>query len=205
VPLKQHLTYANVMATVAVFVALGGSSYAAGKITGKQVANSSLTGRDVKNSSLTSADVKNRSLRAVDFKPGQLPAGATGPQGPQGPQGNPGAPGSARAYGEVVIDSSGNFALAPGTTKGVVGITQGGGGNSAACIQLDPSIDASKAIAIATPNLRTGTTTAFNTQIEDVRPHGYCSSSESSTVEFVTTATDSPGGAVKRAFMFAVM
>ena len=33
--IKQRLTYANVMATVAVFIALGGSSYAALSITGK--------------------------------------------------------------------------------------------------------------------------------------------------------------------------
>ena len=40
------------MATVAVFIALGGSSYAA----------LTITGRTVKDGSLTSADVKNRSL-----------------------------------------------------------------------------------------------------------------------------------------------
>ena len=43
--LRARLTYANVMATIAVFVALGGSSYAAITITGKNVRNSSLTGR----------------------------------------------------------------------------------------------------------------------------------------------------------------
>ena len=35
--LRQRLTYANVMATLAVFIALGGSSYAAMKVTGKDV------------------------------------------------------------------------------------------------------------------------------------------------------------------------
>jgi hypothetical protein len=69
------------MATIAVFIALGGSSYAAIVITGRNVKNSSLTGRDIKNSSLTTSDVKNRSLRAVDFKSGQLPAGPQGPKG----------------------------------------------------------------------------------------------------------------------------
>jgi hypothetical protein len=86
--LRTRLTYANVMATIAVFVALGGSSYAALKITG----------RNVRDSSLTTRDVKNRSLLGVDFKRGQLPAGqqgAQGPQGPQGPQGTPGPPGAA--------------------------------------------------------------------------------------------------------------
>ena len=41
--LRGKLTYANVMSTVAVFVALGGSSYAALTITGRDVKNSSLT------------------------------------------------------------------------------------------------------------------------------------------------------------------
>jgi hypothetical protein len=208
VHLKQRLTYANVMATIAVFVALGGSSYAAVRITGKQVADSSLTGRDIKNGSVTGADVKNRSLRALDFKRGQLPRGTTGPQGLQGPKGDngdPGVPGSARAYGEVAIDSSGNYALVPGTTKNVVGLAQGGGGNPAACIQLDPSIDASKAITIATANNRSGGTQSFNTQVEVARPLAYCGGVLSNVVEVVTTLTDSPGGAVKRAFVFAVM
>jgi hypothetical protein len=88
--LRARLTYANVVATLALFVALGGSSYAAITITGKDVKNSSLTGKDIKNSSLTTSDVKNRSLLAQDFKAGQLPAGpkgATGDIGPRGPVG----------------------------------------------------------------------------------------------------------------------
>ena len=84
--LRARLSYANVVATIALFVALGGSSYAAIKVTGKNVKDSSLTGKDIKNSTVTSSDVKNRSLLAADFKAGQLPAG---PQGIQGPAGAP--------------------------------------------------------------------------------------------------------------------
>ena len=58
--MKRNLSYANVMATVAVFVALGGSSYAAAKISGA----------DVRNSSLTGADVRDRSLSAKDLRKG---------------------------------------------------------------------------------------------------------------------------------------
>ena len=43
------------VAMLALLVALGGTSYAAVQITGKNVKNSSLTGADVKNSSLTTA------------------------------------------------------------------------------------------------------------------------------------------------------
>jgi hypothetical protein len=99
--LRSSLSYANVMATLAVFVALGGSGYAAVEITGRDVRNNSLsgadirnnsltgadirnkslTGADIRNNSLTSADIRNGSLLAKDFKKGQLPtavpAGAT--------------------------------------------------------------------------------------------------------------------------------
>jgi hypothetical protein len=96
---RSRFTYANLMATVAVFVALGGSSYAALSVTGKDVRNSSLTGKDIKNSSLSTKDVKNRSLLAEDFGAGQLPPGPqgakgdTGGQGQQGIEGRPGPPG----------------------------------------------------------------------------------------------------------------
>jgi hypothetical protein len=50
--------HATVVAYLALFIALGGSSYAAVKITGRQVRDSSLTGRDVRNESLTGKDVK---------------------------------------------------------------------------------------------------------------------------------------------------
>ena len=110
--MDRRLTYSNVMATIAVFIALGGSSYAAVKITGKNVKDGTLSGKDVRNSSLTGADVKDGSIAVADLAgsvagakgdPGQRgpagaagPKGATGPvgdEGPQGIQGEPGEPG----------------------------------------------------------------------------------------------------------------
>src|SRR5206468_2752845 len=52
-------SHATVVAYLALFVALGGSSYAAITVTGKNVKNSSLTGKDVKNNSLTGSDIKS--------------------------------------------------------------------------------------------------------------------------------------------------
>jgi hypothetical protein len=63
--LRRKLTYANVMATVAVFVALGGSSYAALTITGREVKDGSLTHRDVKRNTLGGARVKESRLGKV--------------------------------------------------------------------------------------------------------------------------------------------
>ena len=105
--LRSRLTYANVMATIAVFLALGGSAYAALRITGANVVNGSLTGLDIKDNSMSgkdvkgiqSADIVDGSLLAQDFKAGQLPEGPQGPQGLQGvagtngKDGNPGSPG----------------------------------------------------------------------------------------------------------------
>ncbi|MCA1679000.1 MAG: hypothetical protein LC777_08680 [Actinobacteria bacterium] len=42
--LRARLSYANIMATIAVFIALGGSSYAALRITSKNVPKDALTG-----------------------------------------------------------------------------------------------------------------------------------------------------------------
>jgi hypothetical protein len=116
---RTCLTYANVMATIAVFLALGGSSYAALKISGKQVADHSLTGRDIKNGSLKSRQIKNRSLLARDFKAGQLPTGAQGSQGVQGPKGDKGDKGGAGppgpTFGETTNATSSVTGCGPST------------------------------------------------------------------------------------------
>ena len=76
----MRLTYSNVTATLALFVALGGSSYAAVKITGRDIADRSLTGRDIKKKSVP----LNR-LRGTLPRGARGPKGDTGPQGPAGP------------------------------------------------------------------------------------------------------------------------
>jgi hypothetical protein len=91
--LRRRLSYANVVASLALFIALGGTSYAALTITSKNVKNGTLTSADLKNNSVKGVDVANGSLLAQDFKAGQLPQGAQGPQGPQGPQGADGPQG----------------------------------------------------------------------------------------------------------------
>ena len=83
-----------VIALLALFVSLGGTSYAVSKIGSRQIANNSLRSDDLRDNSVQSRDIRNRSLLTKDFKQGQLPAGAKGPKGdtgargPQGPQGS---------------------------------------------------------------------------------------------------------------------
>lgn len=101
---------AMVVACVALSVALGGTSYAAIRVSGKNVRDGSLTGRDIKNNSVASADVKNGGLLSKDFKAGQLPAGPTGPAGPQGPGGGTGPPGASGAT-KVVVRKGANVTV----------------------------------------------------------------------------------------------
>jgi hypothetical protein len=63
--LRGRLSYANVVATLALFVALGGSSYAALSITGRDVRDRSLTGKDLKRDSLTGRQIKESRLGTV--------------------------------------------------------------------------------------------------------------------------------------------
>ncbi len=83
-----RLTYANVVSSLALFIVLGGTSYAVatGSIGSREIKNNAVRSKDLRNNDVRSSDVKNGSLLGKDFKAGQLPAG---PQGPQGPAGTP--------------------------------------------------------------------------------------------------------------------
>ena len=70
--LRQRLTYANVMATVAVFIALGGSSYAALQIDSGDIANNSVRGVDVRNRTLSDRDVKRNGLTGRSIRESRL-------------------------------------------------------------------------------------------------------------------------------------
>lgn len=84
---------AMIVALTALFVALGGSSYAAIKIGSKQIADNSVRSRDIRNNAVRSADVRDGSLLPADFNGGRLPSPPPGPQGPPGPPGRAGAQG----------------------------------------------------------------------------------------------------------------
>lgn len=94
---------------LALFIALGGTSYAAvkiapGSVGSREIRNggvkkadigaNAVTASKIANGAVNSDDVADGSLLAGDFKTGQLPKGATGDRGPQGPRGEAGAPGT---------------------------------------------------------------------------------------------------------------
>lgn len=99
----RHLSFANVISCVALFVALGGTSYAIVKVP---------------RNSVGSREVKNRSLKAVDLASGAI-QGARGARGPQGPAG----PAGERGPADVVTANRNKIFMALGGPTSVDAVT----------------------------------------------------------------------------------
>ena len=117
----------NAIAYLALFLALGGTSYAIGTNTigSAQIRKGAVHNSDLGSNSVTSSKVKNGSLLAADFKSSELSSlkGATGATGPQGPKGDKGDTGATGPAGPTAAA----FAYADGTgaslsTSGFAGI-----------------------------------------------------------------------------------
>ena len=67
-----HLSYANVVATLSLIVALGGTSYAALSIGSGQIVNNSVRSKDIRNGTVVGKDVRNRALSGRDIEPGSI-------------------------------------------------------------------------------------------------------------------------------------
>ena len=65
--LRAHLSYANIVASLALFIALGGSAYAVatGAIGSREIRDNSVRSRDVRTNALTARDINERSLRST--------------------------------------------------------------------------------------------------------------------------------------------
>ncbi len=102
---RARLSYANVTATLALFVALGGSAYAATQIHGNDIAPRTITAKNVKRGTLTEKELARGSVTAAKLSPGVralLPSDDFGDPGAEplpgldglpGPPGDPGPPG----------------------------------------------------------------------------------------------------------------
>jgi hypothetical protein len=89
----------NVVAYLALFVALGGSSYAAvqlspGSVRSRALAKGAVTKSKLAKNSVTSASVVNGSLTAKDFKAGEILNGLKGSNGEDGAEGPGGSDGN---------------------------------------------------------------------------------------------------------------
>lgn len=90
--LRRHLTYANVAATLALFLALGGAAYAATQLPRNSVGTGQLRAEAV-----TAGKIAKKTRKQLQGDRG--PAGAQGPQGKTGKQGPKGATGTKGAQG----------------------------------------------------------------------------------------------------------
>src|SRR4051812_42384736 len=102
--IRNRLTYANVMATIAVFIALGGSSYAALKLP-----TNSVGAREIRTGAVRSSELKDRSVAPEDLAPSTRAAllGERGPRGAMGAIGATGPQGPAGVTYWAAVDSGG--------------------------------------------------------------------------------------------------
>jgi hypothetical protein len=190
--LRPRLTYANVVSTIALALAIGGgTAYAATKIgtkniryhavTGSKLASNAVTASKVKNSALSSWDIRNNSIRSDDIRTGTLQASDFAPnQIPKGDKGDKGDPATS-IFG--VVSAGGGLT----SFKNVSAIS--GNGTAGVGYTLTINQDVSKCAAVATLNgggagSVTGSPTAGNPQ--QITFHTY------------------DGGETPRAFQFAV-
>ena len=98
---RERLTYGNVVASLALFIALGGTSYALtlprNSVGSQQIRGGAVRASEIRSGAVRSSEVKDRSLSVRDLS---LTArnslrGQTGAAGPPGPAGQPGPSGVA--------------------------------------------------------------------------------------------------------------
>jgi hypothetical protein len=127
--LRQHLTYANVVSSLCLFILLGGGAFAATRlpknsVTSTQIKNGAIKGRDIAKGAITAVNVKPGSLLGSDFNPSTL-RGLQGATGPQGPAGKNGATSVVIRLAQTTGSNSAAVACAPGEHA-----TGGGGSGS---------------------------------------------------------------------------
>lgn len=153
--LRKRLTYANVIATLALFLALGGTSYAVTALPKNSVGTQQL-----KKNAVTGVKVKDGSLSSADFVAGTLlkgdtgATGAAGATGATGPQGETGVAGPAGAqYSSVDGDSQTNPILsnAVSVASGTIYLDQAG--KYAMFARLDTTLAVNICAGAATPVL----------------------------------------------------
>ncbi len=118
------LSYGNVVATLALFIALGGVSYAAVTLPAHSVGT-----KQLKSDAITSAKVRNGTLRKRDFKDGLLPRGKRGDPGQDGQPGDAGPSGQRGRDGTLGDkgDSGAPGAAGPSGPGGPAGAAGGDG------------------------------------------------------------------------------
>jgi hypothetical protein len=121
------LTYANVTASLALFIALGGTSYAV-----TQLPRNSVGPRQLKADSITSGKIRNGEVGSADLAPSARTS-VRGPRGAGGPAGPAGVTGAQGPVGPVET-------IQVKRTAGVSFPIAGGSGLTHAAVTLSPGI-----------------------------------------------------------------
>jgi hypothetical protein len=117
--IRSKVTYPHVVSTLALLLAIGGTSYAAASLPAGSVGTT-----QIKNNAVTGAKVKNGSLRAADFAAGTLL---------RGPKGDPGV---ATAL-KTTMSAGVNLSLSGGTSTTIMTIAAVPAGTYVAMAKLD--------------------------------------------------------------------
>src|SRR3954468_20296939 len=130
--LRGKATYANVVATMALFIALStGGAWAAKMIKGSEIKPKTITAKQIKGKTITSKEIKPKTITAKEIKPGSLTSSllvgglSAGPAGPQGPSGVTGAQGPTGPIGAAGLKGAtgGAGLFGRGGTTGAKGAT----------------------------------------------------------------------------------
>ncbi|MEA2155563.1 MAG: hypothetical protein QOE11_1703 [Solirubrobacteraceae bacterium] len=103
-------SFPTVISLIALFVALGGTSYAVIKLPANSVG-----ARQLKSNSVSGSKIRNGSVGSRDLAPSAR--GQRGPRGPEGPAGPAGPAGGASATPGVTVEPWHALALKPGWTN----------------------------------------------------------------------------------------
>jgi hypothetical protein len=131
---RAHLSYANTMSTLAVFIALGGSAWAVtalprNSVGSAQIRTGAVSTGEIRNRSVRSIDIRDRAITLRDIS-ASARASLRGAQGPAGP------PGPAATSYRAAVNSGG------GTPSGNARTVNHQGGTNEYTVHFDRDVSA---------------------------------------------------------------
>ena len=137
--LQQRLTYGHVVATMALFIALGGTSYAVSQlhrdsVGSAQIKRGAVGPSELRRSAVSSRAIRNGSISVRDMSRGARSA-LRGAKGDPGPMGAPGPKGETGITYRAVVNSGGRVVRGNAVTTS----HQGGSGTYSVAFDRDIS------------------------------------------------------------------